>query len=447
MVSFGYFDKGRARGIVWAMGLLADFLRPFLHDRTFGKSSSYKTVTEYAPAIHTNDGGSYSHLVTRSAIDCIARACGKLKPEVLGTAQPRVRRAIKTAPNDHMTWPQFLYRTATILEADNNAFVVPAYDEAGNITGVWPLKAEDAEVVDYAGEPWIRFYLGSGDVAAIELANVCILTRFQYQSDFFGSGNAPLDPVLRLMDAQDSAQESAIRDGATIRYIGRIESAVRPEDLKAKRDKFSEDNLSAENTSGLLLYDQTFSDLKQVDPKSYTIPTEEMERITKLVCIHYGVNEQILTSDFSEDQWGAFYEQVVEPIAVQLGEGLTKLLYTPGEISRGNRICFSANRLEYATNASKRNMIRDMSDRRIMTINECREVLQLPPVPGGDVFVYRGEYVVMDENGEVIFKSGGDAGDDGANTQVQNEDFDLGGDDQIYADNDTRGTSEKDEDS
>ena len=292
----------------------------------------------------------------------------------------------------------------------------------------------------------MRFYLASGDTAALPLSDVCVLTRFQYRSDFFGGGNAPLDPTLRLIDAQDQAQENAIRTGASIRFIGKITSLLRPEDLEKKRQDFSDQNLSVANKTGLMLYDQSFDDVRQVDPQSYVISTDEMERIDHSVHTYFGVNDDILTGDYTEEQWGAFYESVVEPIAVQLGEGLTKLLYTPGEMARGNRISFSANRLEYASNASKRNMIRDMLDRGVMTINEAREVLQLPPVEGGEMRPTRGEYALIDPQGRVAYKSGGDSGDDMVNTQQQIKDFDLGGDDQVYQDNDTRGTAEIDKD-
>ena len=349
-------------------------------------------------------------------------------------------------PNDFMTWPQLIYRVATCLEADTTAFVVPSYDDDMNKVGLWPLKAEDAEVVEYRGDPWVRFYLASGDAAALPLPDVCILTRFQYRSDFFGGGNAPLDPTLRLIDAQDQAQENAIRTGANIRFIGKVTSLLRPEDLAKKRQDFSDQNLSEANKTGLMVYDQSFDDVRQVDPQSYVISTDEMERIDHSVHTYFGVNDDILTGDYTEEQWGAFYESVVEPIAVQLGEGLTKLLYTPGEMARGNRISFSANRLEYASNASKRNMIRDMLDRGVMTINEAREVLQLPPVEGGEMRPTRGEYALIDPQGRVAYKSGGDSGDDMVNTQQQRNDFDLGGDDQEYKDNDTRGDAEIDKD-
>ena len=427
------------------MGLLANILRRPL-DRTVASSTSYKSITEYAPAFSTYRGSLYEQALTRAAVERIAVACSKLKPEVQGAAKPRIRRAIHDMPNDFMTWPQLIYRVATCLEADTTAFVVPSYDDDMNKVGLWPLKAEDAEVVEYMGDPWMRFYLASGDTAALPLSDVCILTRFQYRSDFFGGGNAPLDPTLRLIDAQDQAQENAIRTGANIRFIGKVTSLLRPEDLNKKRQDFSDQNLSVANKTGLMVYDQSFDDVRQVDPQSYVISTDEMGRIDHSVHTYFGVNDDILTGDYTEEQWGAFYESVVEPIAVQLGEGLTKLLYTPGEMARGNRISFSANRLEYASNGSKRNMIRDMLDRGVMTINEAREVLQLPPVEGGEMRPTRGEYALIDPQGRVAYKSGGDSGDDMVNTQQQRNDFDLGGDDQEYKDNDTRGDAEIDKD-
>lgn len=434
------------------MGLLANILRR-PNDRKVASSPYFKTFTEYAPVFSTFRGSLYEQLLTRSAVERVAVSCSKLKPEVVGSAKPRVRRAIATSPNDYMTWPQFLSRVATILEVDTTAYVVPAYDASMNVVGVYPLKAEYAEVVEYGDEAWIRFHLASGDVAAIELANVAVLTRFQYESDVFGSGNSALSSTLELMDAQDQAQRAAIRNGATIRFIGQLGGTVRPEDIEAKRKEFAEKNLGASNDTGLMLYDNTFDRLSQVEEQHYTIDSDEMRRIQESVYTYFGVNENILHSDFSEEQWGAFYESVVEPIAVQLSEGLTGMLYTRRERAAGNRISFSANRLEYASNASKRNMIRDMLDRGVFTINEAREILQLPPVEWGDAAPIRGEYKAGDM---ALGVSSGATGNAAKNyspftgsklslATTNEKDFDLGGDDQIYNDTDGRGEKEEDD--
>lgn len=411
-------------------------------------ATNYKTITEYQTVFSTWDGKIYEQALVRSAIEKTAVLASKLKPEVLGDSSPRIRRALDVAPNQYMSWPKMIGRLMTILLNDNTAAVVPAFDKDMQVTGIYPLKFDTAEVVDYKGEPWVRFYLDSGDTMAIELKWVCFLTRFQYESDFFGTSNSALTSTLQLMDYQEQAQEAAIRNGANIKFIAAASSSMRPEDIEKKRDEFSDRNLSTKNTSGLMIYDNTFESMKQVEPVSYTVSSEEMDRIQRNVFNYFGVNESILQSSYTEEEFGAFYESQIEPFAVQLGEGLTQMLYTPTQRRHGNRVVFSANRLEYASNASKRNMIRDMLDRCVMTLNEAREILQLPPTENGDVFIARGEYYILDRNLNLLYSSGGNAeGERKSMLEGDTEsetDFDLGGDDDIYNDVDTRGTSEVD---
>lgn len=376
------------------MGLFGKILgaRPKADAGATRLAPAFETFTEYSPVFSSYRGGVYELELTRAAVDRFATGCSKLKPEVSGSASPRISRAIATSPNAYMTWPRFLYRLATVLECDATAFVVPAFAPDGETyTGLWPLADPQAELVEHAGEPWVRFHFATGDTAAIELRHVCILSKFQYRSDFFGEPNV-LGPTMKLLDAQNKAQEAAIKSGAAIRFIGAVTGQVREEELSKKRERFAEDNLGAENQSGMLVYDSTFQKVEQVKPYNYAIPSEEMERICNSVYNYFGTNEHILQNDYSEDQWNAFYEGKVEPFAIQLGDGLSHMLYTQRERPR-NRISFSSNRLEYATSASKRNMIRDMLDRGLMSINEGREILQMPPVEGGDKRVIRGEYI------------------------------------------------------
>ena len=433
------------------MGLLQDIIGALANRTSAVRGDPFwQTFTEYSPVFTSFDGGIYEQELTRAAVERFAVSCSKLQPNVIGkkNTKAQVRRAIETSPNRYMTWPTLLSRAATILECDTTCAIVPQLDDDGEtITGFWPLKFDYAEIVQYADEPWVRFYQPTGDTFAIELRLVCFLTRFQYQSDFFGDGNV-LESTMRLIDAQNQAEDAAIKNGAKIRFIGKLTGLVRPEDIDSKRKKFSEDNLSKNNTTGLMLYDNTFADVRQITPSSFTIDADEMARIEKNVYTYFGTNEDILQNHYTEDVWGAYYEGKIEPFAVQLGEGLTHMVYTLTERRNGNRIEFSANRLEYASNASKRNMVRDMLDRCVMTLNEARQVLQLPPVAGGDVFIARGEYYMLDRNLNLIYSSGGIGGEahpNPASGSYAEKDFDLGGDDDIYNDTDGRGDLEVDE--
>lgn len=364
-------------------------------------STQFKTVTEHQPVFSNWNGHMYQQTLVRTCIERIAAACAKLDPEVLGTAEPRIARAIKTSPNQYMTWPNFLKRCATIYYNDTNLFIVPAYKPGTDIiTGIYPLRPAAAEIVEYDGEPWVRFTLFTGEVFPIELKNVCIVTRFQYESDFFGDPNN-LDATLNLLHSQEEAQKQAIVDGASIRFIATVNGSMRPEDVEAKRKQFTETNLSSANTSGLMLVDSTFVDVKPLSQQNWTIPSEEMTRIENSVFDYFGINRKILQNDYNENEWDAFYEGCIEPFSVSLGEGLSHMLYTMRERPK-NRIMFSANRLEYSSAASKRNMNRDMLDRGVITINDARQILQLPPIPGGDMFIIRGEYKLAHSVDEML---------------------------------------------
>jgi hypothetical protein len=418
------------------------------------RAPGYVTWTENEPEFAPWEAGVYDHDLSRAAIERFATACSKLKPEVIGSerCKPHVRRMFATRPNPWQTWPQFLAMVATRREVDTTAYIVPMLDDRLRTVGVWSLRPYDTKVVEYRGEMWYRFVLRNGETLAVECSRCVTLSRFQLESDIFGGDNAPLSPTLELMDSQRRAERDAVRNGARVRFIGRVQGLVHGEALEEKRRRFYEENIGPSNRTGLMLYDSTFDDVQVVDEKRFVLDEAEMKRVSDGVGNYFGTNEAILRNDYSEEQWGAYYEGKVEPFAIELSEGMTFALYSDVEVMHGNRVMFSSNRLEYATNASKRNMIRDMTEKPVMTINDARAVLQLPPVPWGDVFLARGEYYMIDADGNVVVRSGGeqeaiDAAAASATTEPLDieKDFDLGGDDDEYADTEAHGMKETDE--
>lgn len=382
-------------------------------------TTGYRTVTEFSPTFASFDGALYEQAQTRAIIERIATACSKLKPEFVTPddkegSLPRVQRLFAAWPNDYMSWPDFLRRVSTILFVDTTAFVVPQYDGNRNIIGLFPMKPQYTEVLEYEGEPWIRFHLMTGEVQAYPFYEVAILTRFQLDSDLFGSGNKPITPTLRLMDAQRQAEEIALKTGADIRFIGKLSGMVHEKDMEKKRDRFAKANLDpSSNKTGLLVYDQTFEDIEQIKSQNYTVDTDEMERIDKALYAYFGINEKILNNSYNESEWAAFYEGVIEPFAISLGNRLTMMLLTPTQVRNGNHIMFSSGYLEYATTDSKIKVATAFMTAGLGTRNEVRDIFQLPRVPGGDVFVLRGEYYMVDEENNVIAESGGHGGSGG----------------------------------
>lgn len=401
----------------------------------------FQTFTEYNPVFTTWQGGVYEAELTRSCVHAFANAVSKLEPHFEGN-NTAVEQLFRSWPNEQMTWSRFLYRLATIYEVDCTAFIVRMHDRYGNTTGLWPLKCNIAEVVSYDDRMWFRFQLPTGKPLAVPADDVCVLSKYQYISDIFGTPNN-MNGTLELLDAQAQAEKNAIKVGSKIMFIGRLVGTMADEDIDNARERFAKQNLSEANTTGMMAYDGRFDAVTPVSHNAYTIDSVEMKRIDDHVYNYFGCNADVLQNKCDEARWDSYYEGKVETFGIQLSDGLNMMLFSRRALLT-NKVVFTANRMQFMTAASKRNMVKDMTDRRIMTVNEGRQILGLPPVEGGDVFINRGEYMVLDMAGNVVYQTGGQMASLPA-TDYQDYDSDPGGDDAIYNDVDGKFEGDVDE--
>lgn len=391
-----------------------------LFDAIFGKRpkpagdyhGEWKMLNGYEPHFTTFGGNIYESELVRASIDAIARHISKLKVETAGAARPALQNKLKHGPNEFQAWPQFLYRLATILYVHNTAFIVPVYDQYGEPSGIFPILPSRCEVVQYGDDktPYIRYKFSWGETAAVELAYCGIMTRFQYKSDLFGENNHALLPTMDLISMQNQGIQEGVKSAATYRWVAQLTNFAKPEDLAKERQRFTAENFSRDaNGGGLLLFPNTYSNVKQVETKPFIVDAEQMAVINKSVFDYFGVNEDVLQNKAYGDAWAAFYEGCIEPFAIQFSEVMTRMLFSFREQSQGNYVMATANRLQYMTNADKLNVSAQMMDRGIMSINEVREIWQLAPVEGGDARIVRGEY--YNANTKI-----GEGGNDNGNT-------------------------------
>ena len=202
---------------------------------------------------------------------------------------------------------------------------------------------------------------------------------------------------------QNQGIEEGVKSAATYRFMAKVTNFTKAEDLELERKRFTSKNFGRENESGgLLLFPNTYQDIKQIESKPFVIDDKQMAQIKDNVFEYFGVNEDVLTNKAYGDAWSAFYEGAIEPFAIQFSEVMTKMLFTLREQTEGNKVMLTANRLQYMSNNDKLNVSAQLLDRGIMSINDVREIWNLPPVDGGDERIVRGEYYNADEklNGE-----------------------------------------------
>ena len=357
-------------------------------------TSRWETLTAYSAVFRTWKGEIYEFDQVRSAIDTLARNTGKLRIDMSGTAKGKMRNKLKIRPNEYQTWYQFWYRTRTIFEMQNNAIIVPILDDYDNITGLFPVLPSSCEVVTYKGREFLRYKFYGNKAAAIEIEKCGIITKHQYKNDIFGDSNSALNSTLSLLDMNRQAIKQAINESNSFKFMARMNNFAKDEDIERERKRVKEANLK-DKDGFLLLFSNLIGEPKQIDYKPYSIDEKQLTLINQNIEKYFGVSTEAIKNELTGDKAASFYEGAVEPFAVQASEVITNMLFTPIEQATGNFFMLTANRIQFMTNNDKLNYTSQMADRGLATINELREVWNLPPVEGGDRLIARGEYYYM----------------------------------------------------
>lgn len=354
----------------------------------------FRMLNAYSPAFRTFEGSVYEMEQTRAAIHAFANHASKLVATVKGSAaNDSFRSMLKNQPNPLMNTSQYLYRIATMYKATNTSFIVPLYDKYGTITGFYPLNTDKCEVVqDKDGIAYLRYEIKDGVYAAIELERAGRMTNMQFDSEIFGSSNRCMLPTMQMISQQSQSVMEGAKNAASLRFMARIATVLKPEQLKEERKRFTEENLGPDNNNGVLLFDEKYEDVKQISSTPYAVPDAQMVQIRQNVFDYFGVNEKILQNSFTSQEWEAFYEGAIEPFAVQLGQVHTDMTFSQRQVGFGNEILWTGDRLHHMSTAEKTTLIATLFDRGFITHNEGREILNMAPVEGGDKFYIRKEY-------------------------------------------------------
>lgn len=352
----------------------------------------FKLLTAYEPVYHNHIGGIYESDLVRSAIEAKARHISKLKVELQGEAQPSLKARLKYAPNEWQTYPQFLARCSTILDCTNNLFIIPVQDEYLQTIGFFPVLPERVKLVeDKNGKLWLRYTFRNNQTGIVEFDRCAYLNKHQFKSDFFGENNHALDSTMDLITIQNQGIKEATKNSASYRFMAQVSNFTSPDDLSEERQRFSRENLKGEN-GGLLLFPNTYTNIKQIESSAYKADTEQLKLIQTNVFNYFGVNENVIQGKATSDELDAFFNSAIEPFAIALSEAMSRAIYSDRERGFGNHVYVNANRLQYMSQTAKVTVAKELGDRGILTINEIRELFNYAPLPNGDVAYIRGEY-------------------------------------------------------
>lgn len=370
--------------------------RSFL-DRIFNRDNpTNNTVTKTTyqvfngyNAVYTAFGDRlYDNDVVRACIDTIARHCAKYEPKHIITADGMrqnvrgdINYLLNTKPNEIMTTYDFIYKIVSLLYVQNNTFIFTDI-ERGMIQGFYPISYTSCEFVrDDDNHLYIEFWLYNGKKYTLPYNQLITLRRFYNEDLLFGESNRVLIPAIQTQLTANEGMANAVKTSTSLRGIIKYQQNLKDKDIKDSRDAFVNDFVNMENTSGIAAIDGK-GDFQELNLKPITLDKDQLDHVDQRVLNYFGLNKSILSSDFTPEQWNAFFESVLEPLAIYLSQSFTTSIFNKDSVKKGNKIEFTVNRVQYASSDTKIKIVKEAGALGVLTVDTILGILDLPTIGG-----------------------------------------------------------------
>ena len=354
--------------------------------------------------------------VVKICIDRIATHAAKLKPRYVKTEDDKtvqekkgnISFLLKFQPNPLMSPFDFIYRVVTLLYLNNNAFIYPVYDyETYELQALYPLKPNSVEALkDDSGALFLRFYFTDKEPFILPYESIIHLRRFYGMNDIFGGSGAVSDhsallKTIKINDSLLQGLDNAIKTSFQIKGLLKINGILSEKDKTEQKKKFDEaiKESSSEGGSSIIPVDLKSEYVPlSADPK--LVDSNTLSFLQKKIITYFGVSEAIFDNKFDENEYNAFYEGVIEGIAIALSEAFSRALLTRGQLEKGEQIIFYSERLQYASWNTKVQAIEKLMGLGILSLNESRALLGFEPIEGGSRRLQSLNYVDADKANE-----------------------------------------------
>lgn len=308
------------------------------------------------------------------------------------------------SPNRLMTPVEFWTAITLNLLLRGNAYARIDRDAAGEAYALTPMSADQVEMRILADGSVVYLYSIGSDVAVLSESSVV---------HFKGMGNGTiglsrLDYMRATTDEAANAQTTANRlfaNGGKPTGVLMIDQVLNKEQRDRVKQNFEE--LATSTTSRLFVLEANMkyqqvnlspNDLQLLATRQFTV--EE-------ICRWFGV-PPVMVGHANVTTWGSGVEQILD--------GFHKLTIRPAIVSFEQAIrkrVLTANQraqysVEFSIDALLRSNIKDRFEvyskavqNGLKTRNECRQLENDPPIPGGDQLTAQTNLVPLDKLGQV----------------------------------------------
>lgn len=356
-------------------------IQNMVNETTLKLLSGYNaTYTDISEDIDKN-------IIAKECINAIAMHCAKMLPkhyqqngELKNYISGEINYIISVKPNPFMTTYDFIYKIMSLLLAQNNEYIYIDIDDKGYLRGLYPLNPLFCTLVEEENKVWLKFQFIDGNIYYVEYSKIIHLRNFYNKHDFYGDTNHVLNNAIETQTVADDGIKNAIKISASLRGVLKVANAIlKDKDIKSMKDNFVQSLLSSTDGIGSL---DARMDFKEINLNPVLLKKEQLEMVNGNIYGYFMLSENIIKSKYTADEWNAFYESVLEPRAIQMGQAFTNAIFSEKAIREGHRIEFSVNRIKYAKTDTKITLIKEAGALGLITVDEGREILDLPAIGG-----------------------------------------------------------------
>lgn len=358
------------------------------------------TFDGYAPIFSQFGTNIYASDVVQQALKCIVDEMKKLNPthiRLKGNDPVPVKGNVQDVlnmPNPLMTTSEFIEKICWLLLMNYNVFIIPIYytwqDENTGVErryyeALYPINPSQVDFIeDASGRLFVTFMFWNGYTTTVPYDDV-IHIRYNFSLNQYMGGNefgqpdhGPLLETLKLnnnlLQGIAKSMNASYAINGIVKYNtllddGKTEAALKELERKLQNSE-----------SGFLPLDLK-AEFTPMEHKSALVDQPTLEFIDSKILRNWGVPLDILTGDFTKEQYEAFFSKSIEPLIISISQAFTKKLFTQRERAFGNRIELYPKELIFMTVSQTLEMINTLAPTGALFENEKRVALGLQPLP------------------------------------------------------------------
>ena len=374
----GVFDQWFGKG-----GFFGKVRMRYVH--TFGRQST------------AFDKDAYEQATVRAIIDCIATHTAKAEAlHVIEDKDGRIQeikrdcpitRLLNERPNEIMCGYDLKYKAVTQVENYTTALLYIDWDEVYGRDvprAIYPVNFKTYEFMQLVSGGWVvAFTASTGEEYVLPLEDVVVLRKFYNTKDISGDGNSPVYHTLDLINTAEAGLADAVLVSNQVRGILKQKNRLNEEDVQKSAKAFSDNMKKAAKDGGVVGMDLV-EEYIPVKADTYSLTANQLKEIRDGLYRYWRISEDFLKSNYTEGQWQATFEAIIEPRLIQMGQAFTNACFSDSERQQGHRIIFVTSMLLHASTKTKINIIAASREIALFTTNELRAMFGYPPVEGGD---------------------------------------------------------------